>query len=81
MVAGRTELASWSSVKTKAVPTFTSLHPTGTAYEYYAMSIGARSQSAKTYLEKHYEEFMDGAASFAVKAKQQLTSIALSSIS
>jgi len=33
--------------------------PTGTAYEYYAMSIGARSQSAKTYLEKHYEEFMD----------------------
>jgi len=24
------------------------------------MSIGARSQSAKTYLEKHYEEFADG---------------------
>jgi len=23
------------------------------------MSIGARSQSAKTYLEKHYEEFQD----------------------
>jgi 20S proteasome subunit alpha 6 len=34
--------------------------PTGTSYEYYAMSIGARSQSAKTYLEKHYESFMDG---------------------
>jgi len=31
--------------------------PSGTSYEYYAMSIGARSQSAKTYLEKHYEEF------------------------
>ena len=33
--------------------------PSGTAYEYYAMSIGARSQSAKTYLEKHYESFAD----------------------
>ena len=33
--------------------------PSGNSYEYFAMSIGARSQSAKTYLEKHYEEFMD----------------------
>lgn len=33
--------------------------PSGNSYEYYAMSIGARSQSAKTYLEKHYEEFSD----------------------
>lgn len=33
--------------------------PSGTSFEYYAMSIGARSQSAKTYLEKHYENFMD----------------------
>ncbi|KAK1228889.1 Proteasome subunit alpha type-6 [Marasmius sp. AFHP31] len=33
--------------------------PSGSAYEYYAMSIGARSQSAKTYLEKHYESFSD----------------------
>jgi 20S proteasome alpha/beta subunit len=33
--------------------------PSGTSYEYYAMSIGARSQSAKTYLEKHYESFTD----------------------
>lgn len=33
--------------------------PSGNAYEYYAMSIGARSQSAKTYLEKHYESFAD----------------------
>ncbi|KAG8885944.1 hypothetical protein FRB98_001511 [Tulasnella sp. 332] len=31
--------------------------PSGTSYEYFAMSIGARSQSAKTYLEKHFEEF------------------------
>jgi len=33
--------------------------PSGNSYEYFAMSIGARSQSAKTYLEKHYEEFAD----------------------
>lgn len=33
--------------------------PSGNSYEYYAMSIGARSQSAKTYLEKHFEEFAD----------------------
>lgn len=38
--------------------------PSGNSYEYYAMSIGARSQSAKTYLEKHYEEFVDGEISF-----------------
>ena len=31
--------------------------PSGVTYEYYAMAIGARSQSAKTYLERHYEDF------------------------
>ncbi|KAL4075707.1 hypothetical protein J3A83DRAFT_4369948 [Scleroderma citrinum] len=31
--------------------------PSGNSYEYFAMSIGARSQSAKTYLEKHYKAF------------------------
>jgi len=31
--------------------------PSGSSLEYVAMSIGARSQSAKTYLEKHYEKF------------------------
>lgn len=33
--------------------------PTANCFEYYAMSIGARSQSAKTYLERKYEEFSD----------------------
>ncbi|KAI8065529.1 nucleophile aminohydrolase [Gongronella butleri] len=33
--------------------------PTGTIFEYHAMSIGARSQSAKTYLEKYHENFAD----------------------
>ncbi|GAA5984464.1 hypothetical protein JCM5350_003370, partial [Sporobolomyces pararoseus] len=31
--------------------------PSGNCLEYYAMSIGARSQSAKTYLETHYSSF------------------------
>eukprot|EP00382_Lankesteria_abbotti_P011280 CAMPEP_0113848182 /NCGR_PEP_ID=MMETSP0372-20130328/2329_1 /TAXON_ID=340204 /ORGANISM="Lankesteria abbotti" /LENGTH=240 /DNA_ID=CAMNT_0000817625 /DNA_START=46 /DNA_END=768 /DNA_ORIENTATION=+ /assembly_acc=CAM_ASM_000359 len=31
--------------------------PSGQFNEYYAMAIGRRCQSAKTYLEKHFEEF------------------------
>ncbi|WFC97061.1 proteasome endopeptidase complex [Malassezia brasiliensis] len=33
--------------------------PTGNCFEYYAMSLGARNQSAKTYLERHMDEFAD----------------------
>ena len=33
--------------------------PTGNCFEYYAMSLGARNQSAKTYLERHMDEFTD----------------------
>lgn len=33
--------------------------PTGNCFEYFAMAIGARSQSAKTYLELHYESFKE----------------------
>lgn len=31
--------------------------PTGVFNDYVAMSIGARSQSARTYLEKYVDEF------------------------
>lgn len=31
--------------------------PSGNYFEYVAMAIGARSQSAKTYLEKNFEQF------------------------
>ncbi|KAJ3405962.1 hypothetical protein HDV05_006241, partial [Chytridiales sp. JEL 0842] len=31
--------------------------PSGNCFDYVAISIGARSQSAKTYLEKYYESF------------------------
>jgi 20S proteasome subunit alpha 6 len=33
--------------------------PSGNLYEYYASAIGARSQSARTYLEKYCETFSD----------------------
>ena len=39
--------------------------PSGTAFEYYAHSIGARSQSAKTYLESNYESFENCASLLA----------------
>lgn len=39
--------------------------PSGTSYEFVAASIGARSQSAKTYLEKHFAEFADCTSIFA----------------
>ena len=33
--------------------------PSGNYFEYYAMAIGDRCQSAKTYLEKNFESFAD----------------------
>merc|ERR1712050_702974 len=33
--------------------------PSGNFFEYYAMAIGGKSTSAKTYLEKHFETFKD----------------------
>ncbi|CAO1625057.1 unnamed protein product [Sympodiomycopsis kandeliae] len=33
--------------------------PLGTCFEYHAMSLGARSQSAKTYLERRLDAFKD----------------------
>ena len=41
--------------------------PSGNVYEYYATSIGARSQSAKTYLEKFMAEFPDADAESMIK--------------
>lgn len=34
--------------------------PTGNYYEYYAMAIGSRSQPARTYLERHFKDFIEG---------------------
>lgn len=33
--------------------------PDGNYYEYHAMAVGLRCQSAKTYLEKKFERFAD----------------------
>lgn len=46
--------------------------PSGNVHEYRAMAIGTRAQSAKTYLEKHYESFpsleLDDLIKHALKA-------------
>jgi 20S proteasome subunit alpha 6 len=33
--------------------------PSGNYYEYYAMAIGSRSQTSRTYLEKEFDSFPD----------------------
>lgn len=33
--------------------------PSGNCHEYYAMAIGARSQTSRTYLEREYSKFAD----------------------
>ncbi|KAJ3345732.1 hypothetical protein HDU83_003755 [Entophlyctis luteolus] len=43
----------------EAGPHLFEVAPSGNFFDYFAMSIGARSQSAKTYLENHFEEFPD----------------------
>jgi 20S proteasome subunit alpha 6 len=48
--------------------------PAGTYLEYYAMAIGSRAQSAKTYLEKHYD-------SLATLEKKELIKHALQALS
>lgn len=48
--------------------------PSGNYYEYYAHAIGARSQAARTYLEKHY-------ASFPGLSKDELVEHALKALS
>jgi 20S proteasome subunit alpha 6 len=46
--------------------------PSGNYLEYFAMAIGSRSQTSRTYLEKYFDEFsnsdLDGLIKHAVKA-------------
>ncbi len=41
--------------------------PSGNFYDYYAQAIGARSQAAKTYLEKKYKSFPDATEAELIK--------------
>ncbi|KNC51804.1 proteasome subunit alpha type [Thecamonas trahens ATCC 50062] len=43
----------------KSGPHLFETSPSGSAYDFRAQAIGARSQSARTYLERHYETFAD----------------------
>lgn len=62
---------SWDEDQQK--PCIYESSPSGDYYEYLAMAIGARAQSAKTYLEKNYQSFptladKDALIKHAVKA-------------
>lgn len=46
-----------ASVDMRGAPHLYQTCPSGNLYEFYASAIGARSQSARTYLEKHHESF------------------------
>jgi 20S proteasome subunit alpha 6 len=46
-----------ASVDAAGAPHLYQTCPSGNLYEFYASAIGARSQSARTYLEKHHEAF------------------------
>jgi 20S proteasome subunit alpha 6 len=50
--------------------------PSGSYYEYYAMAIGSRSQTSRTYLEKEFEGF--GSSSVDDLIKHALKSLAAS---
>ncbi len=43
----------------KTGPRLFETSPNGSVTEYYANAIGGRSQSARTYLEKHFESFQE----------------------
>lgn len=51
--------------------------PSGNYFEYYAMAIGGRSTSAKTYLEKHFDKFqtcdVDSLIQHALEAMNKTT--------
>jgi len=50
--------------------------PSGNFFEYYAMAIGQRSQSAKTYLEKNFETFGSSSEDALVKHAVKALSVA-----
>mmetsp|Transcript_82 Transcript_82/g.66 ORF Transcript_82/g.66 Transcript_82/m.66 type:complete len:258 (+) Transcript_82:134-907(+) len=41
--------------------------PSGNYFEYYAMAIGSRSQTSRTYLEREYENFPDASLDDLIK--------------
>ena len=41
--------------------------PSGNFYDYKAFAMGARSQAAKTYLERHFESFADASVDELVR--------------
>jgi 20S proteasome subunit alpha 6 len=50
-------IAAVDETRRNSTPHLYQTCPSGNLYEFYASAIGARSQSGRTYLEKHYESF------------------------
>ena len=55
------------AVKDQTGPHLYVTEPSGNYYEYYAMAIGARSQTSRTYLEREYSKFETSSADELVK--------------
>ena len=52
--------------------------PSGNYYEYYAMAIGSRSQTSRTYLEKEYLNFANASSDDLIKYALKALAISLS---
>lgn len=52
--------------------------PSGNYYEYYAMAIGSRSQTSRTYLEKEYQNFSNASLDDLIKHALKALSASLS---
>lgn len=50
----------------KSGPHLYQTDPSGNFTEYYANTIGARSQATKTYLERHFAKFAKGMTHFYI---------------
>ncbi len=52
--------------------------PSGNYYEYFAMAIGSRSQTSKTYLEKEFQTFPSASSEDLIKHALKALSVSLS---
>lgn len=52
--------------------------PSGNYYEYYAMAIGSRSQTSRTYLEKEFTNFADSSLDDLIKHALKALAVSLS---
>jgi 20S proteasome subunit alpha 6 len=59
-------------------PHLYSTEPSGDYYEYYAMAIGSRSQTSRTYLEQHFNSFENESLEVLIKHSLKALAVSLS---